>query len=418
MTNEKRAQLAAVFERCYLVMVGVIALMAFNYTTMSGIVFPALLHRAVLFGTALIVAGRYLTAEKLDAKQVVAALAIVVLFYIAGKNANQRLGELALLIVGARGTSFEKILKVYFACVLTAMLVTVVLSLFGVIENLTYARMRENSEVVYLRKCYGICSPTDFGAHVLFLACCYAWLRERRIGWIELLLLLGAAAGIFFLSDARCDAACLVVLVIGLAYVKLRRRIALRNGKRYRMARPVTFLMAGAAVPAAAISLVLAYIYDPGSSWMHKLNALLTKRLDLSHRAVGRYPLTLLGQFVKMNGWGGDTGYHNGYFWIDCSYLITLLQYGVLVLGIVLVILVAAGFRQRKLGSWERLGILTLIAAQCMVEHHLTEISYNPFLLLAFAIAATHTAEKPDRRFADIPEPVAVPFPAPKQPTP
>lgn len=417
MTNEKRAQLAAVLEKLYLVMVAVVALMAFNYTTMSGIVFPTLLHRAVLFGTALIVAGRYITAEHLDRWQVLTALAIVVLFYVAGKNANQRLGELALLIAGARGIRFERIMKVYFACIFTALVLTIVLSLFGVIENLVYARERDENDVIYMRNCFGICSPTDFGAHVLFIVCCYVWLRERRISWAEIVLIIGVALAIFYLSDARCDAACLVLLAAGLAYVKLRRLLARRRGKVYRMTRGLSFVMAVMAVPAAVISLVLAYIYSPKVAWLYKLNGMLSKRLDLSHRAVGRYPVTLLGQFVKMNGWGGDTAYHNGYFWIDCSYIVTLLQYGVLVLGIVIAILVVSAFRQRKLGSWERLGVLTLVAGQCMVEHHLTEIAYDPFLLLAFALVAAGTAEKPDRRFADIPEPVAVPYLKPKEQT-
>lgn len=418
MIKDKRAALAVLFEYCYLVMVAVIALMAFNYTTMSGIVFPAMLHRVVLFGTALIVAGRYITAEHLDFRQVALALAIVVIFYIAGRNANQRLGELALLIVGARGLRFEKILRVYFVCILTAMILTVVLALSGVIENLVYARERDNSDQVYMRSCYGICSPTDLGAHVMYLVCCYAWLRERRMQWFELLIPIGAAAALFYMSDARCDAACLVVLAVGLIYVKLRRTLSLKQGKVYRMDRRLSFAMAVASIPAAVISLGLAYIYDPHAGWMRKLNAVLSKRLDLSHRGVSRYPLTLFGQFVKMNGWGGNTEYHNGYFWIDCSYIITLLQYGVLVLGIAIAILTVASFRQRKIGSWERLGILTLVAVQCMVEHHLTEISYNPFLLLAFAAVAADTAApvRQDPRFIDVPEPVAVPYLEPANP--
>ena len=396
MREERRARLSALFETCYLVMVGVVALMAFNYSTMSGIVFPAWLHRGVLLLTALIAVGRYLTAEKLDPRQAAAALAVVVLFYIAGKNANQRLGELALLIVGARGIRFEKILKVHLICIFSALVVTIVLSLTGVIENLIYARVREGGDTVYFRNSFGIASPTDFGAHVFFAACSYAWLRARRISWAELAVVFAAALWLYHLSDARCDVACLVLLAAGLAYVKVRRLQAQKRGKTYRMARGASFALAGAAVGAALLSLLAAFLYTEDSPAMVWLNRLLTKRLELSHEAVTRYPVTLLGQIVKMNGWGGDTAFHDGYFWIDCSYLYTLLLYGAIVLAIVVAIQTAAGFRQRKLGNWERLGILALVAVQCMVEHHLTEIGYNPFLLLAFALCVPEPEEPPE----------------------
>ena len=89
-----------------------------------------------------------------------------------------------------------------------------------------------------------------------------------------------------------------------------------------------------------------------------------------------------------MIGNGGTTKESANYFFLDCSYIKIALEYGILLLGIVLIIYCMIGFRARLEQDWVLLWILAIVAVQCMIEHHMLDISYNPFLWALFADTA------------------------------
>ena len=62
-------------------------------------------------------------------------------------------------------------------------------------------------------------------------------------------------------------------------------------------------------------------------------------------------------------------------------------MYGIIVLFTVLGLFVALGYKYKK--DWYMLVILFAMALDCTIEHHLTDISYNIFLV---AILAKNTA--------------------------
>ena len=381
--NEKTA---VVLEAAYLLLFAVISLMAYNYTTMSGLDFPAWLRHAVLGAAALIAAARVV----FDRGRSWAALALGALFalvlYLASENSMQGyLLELGVLLIGAQGLRFEKLVRVYLAVISAALLVTMALALGGVIENLVYERAGRT------RMSFGVAYPTDFCAHVFFLCCCWTWLRERRLHAAELALIVLLAAFCLVFCDARTSAACLLLLAGGMAYIKLRRALAARRGAEYRMSRVCSALLCAAMPLCAALIIALSLAYDGASDFMVRLDLLLSGRLALGRLGFDRYGVTLLGQFVEMTGLGNSLVHTGEYFWLDSSYVNILLRMGVLTLLGVLAVFVAGGVRQRRLGSWERLFILAVIALQCMIEHHLIEIGHHPFLLMALSASAVGT---------------------------
>lgn len=381
--NEKTA---AVLEAAYLGIVAVISLMAFNYTTMSGIDFPGWLRHAVLLAAALIAAARIVFDRRLGWPTLALAVLFAPVLYFAGKNAMQGyMAELAVLILGAQGIRFEKIVKVYLAAVLTALLVTMGLALGGVLENLIY---RENDSV---RISFGIAYPTDFAAHVFFLVCCWTWLREKKTSWAEIVGVFLTGVFCLVFCRARNTVICLFLIALGICCVRIRRTLKRHKGTEYTMNRVLSALLCAAMPILAAAILLLSYLYTPETAWIEKLDSLLSCRLSIARQGFEQYPVTLLGQYVQMQGNGNALEHTGVYFWLDSSYVNILLRLGVLTLLGVLAVFVTGALRQRRLGSWERLFILTVIALHCTIEHHLIEIAYHPFLLMALAANTAET---------------------------
>ncbi len=336
-------------------------------------------------------------AVKLAADREWNLLRMMLLFGIAftfGRNGS-RIGDrdcyvTAALIIGAHGVDFRKIAKVYLAVSMVSLAVIMAGALTGHIQNLVYMRGGRQ------RISFGIVYPTDFCAHVFFLTACWVWLRERRVTMAEIIGIGGLAGFCLYFCDARNSFLCLLLLAVGLLYVRCRRRLAEKRGGEYSMSQLVSGLLC-LSMPLGTITMIgLSAVYNPANPLLEKLNQLLSGRLHWGHIGLETYnPFSLFGQAVRLQGLGMSTGPVTDFFFLDSSYLNILLCNGVIILAIVLLTFVLAGLRQRKLGGWERLGILAVIAVHCMIEHHLLEYMYHPFLFMLFTTEALLPAGKP-----------------------
>ena len=384
----RRSPPEALLHLVYLGFVGLISLMAFQETTMSPLLPTEGQLRFVLVTELAAVVCKMAAERSWRWPELLLAALVTGVFPWTWLRIGERyLLHLALLILGARGVSFEKIVKVHLSVTAAALAVTVYRALSGQIPNLVYTRGGRP------RISFGVIYPTDFCAHLFFLVCCWAWLRERRITWPELGGLLLLAWFCLRFCDARNTTLCLGLLAGGLAYVKLRRRLARGRAGEYRMNSAFSALLSLSAPLAALGMLLLSLLYREDRPWTVALDGLMSHRLSLGRMGFDRYDgFSWCGQPVYMQGAGGTTVPTEEYFWLDCSYVNILLRMGVLILFFALLTMVLGGLRQRRAGSWERLGLLTVAALHCAIEHHLMEIAYHPFLLMILAVSSPEPA--------------------------
>jgi hypothetical protein len=337
--------------------------------------------------------------------------------------------ELAVLIFLAHGMEFRKILTVHLAVSVTVTLVAVILALSGRIENLTYYQEAHHYRA---RMAFGFVYPTDFCAHLFFMALSYVWLRLRRIRWIEIAAI--AALGIFTWvgCDARTTALLFAILVLYLGIMKLRLRKGpygkyAGTGKSSRPTLPgahmnktgkstedvdseselqtrwkpserrteaavfprirewIDRLIVLSAPIFAAMMILMSRFYSESSGFLRLVNKVLNNRLYYGHIGFERYHVRLWAQKVEMRGAGRAVTHSAEYFFLDSSYVNILLRLGLVVLAAVLLILVITANRERKTGDHLKLFLLFLIIIACVIEHHLIEIQMNPFLLLVLA---------------------------------
>ncbi len=78
---------------------------------------------------------------------------------------------------------------------------------------------------------------------------------------------------------------------------------------------------------------------------------------------------------------GGNT--LTEYFWLDCSFMRILFCNGVMVFITILLLSVFIQYRALKAKNYLFMFIMCVIALDCTIEHHLTDISYNFIFMLA-----------------------------------
>lgn len=311
------------------------------------------------------------------------ATAIITVGFIATSNFFIRhsfVWEYLLLILGARNLEPKKIIKSYLLVTTPLFLATVAASQLGIIENLVFYRS-ETSDVA--RYAMGFLYVTDFCAHLFFLCAAYAFYRAEKISYIEILCIGFVGVLCYVLSEGRNSTICIFILVLILLFSKLIK--GLSNGEKkiklFNVLLPLFMPIA------AGVSILIAKIYNPIFEFFAILNRLMGHRPEMDAEAFDRYKVTLFGQNFKQTVFGGTSGvgFPKNYFFIDCSYVSILLRMGLLALIGILVMWFLITYRECKKGHYNAALILCVVAFHCFMEKNILNISYNPFLLLAFA---------------------------------
>jgi hypothetical protein len=126
---------------------------------------------------------------------------------------------LCLMILGAAGKSFRRILTIWLILATVLMAAAFFASQAGIIEDLVYKGNRHS---------YGIVYCTDCAAHVLFLMISYVMLRLYNFYvWEYGVLLFGLA--FMWGTGGKTNIAGSVLLIGGLAFYRLSRRKPFRQ---------------------------------------------------------------------------------------------------------------------------------------------------------------------------------------------
>ena len=376
-----KEQIRKCLDSMYLVAFALFLALAFMYTTTFEIEWPEYLYYNVRLFLAIVVFARIVYSEAYNLQEGILAIIICFLFLAAWRrNSEEIMLNALLLIIGSKGISFKKMIKVYFGVTAGLLLFTMAAALSGKIENLVYFQNGRR-----MRIAFGICYPTDFSAHVFYSILSYAYLRRERIRYFEIAIIAALGTGVYYFCDARVNTVCIFVTAGVLLYNKIRTERAVKKGKSYQMNTIWSTLLALSTVLCATFMITMTLLYTSENQLTVFVDRVINNRLRLGKKGVELFGFSLFGKWIPMQGSGGSTKELARYFFLDSSYINIALQYGVLILGIVLIICSCIAFRARQEENWIFLWILAIVAVQCMIEHHMLDISYNPFLWALFA---------------------------------
>lgn len=363
------------WEITYLIIYGAVFTFEFLNTTMFEIKWPPRFAFLFMGAIALYTIAKFIWHNTYTKKEMIWAGIILFAFIMPAILTEYRfLWCVGFLIVAAKDVEFDKILKVYLTLGITIMLAAFVASQMGVIENLVYEIWRDERTVY--RNSYGSVYPTDFSAHVFYLAIAGICLSANKITWgkiINFVLL-----GVFVLDKcgARTSFICLIVMSIMLLFVYLFKG---KNKKKWGY-HVVNMSTTGFAV----LYLGLTHSFDSTNAIMVRINTVLSDRLTITQKAIGLYEYKLFGQNIKEIGFGRSVEIQGEYFFLDDSYIRIALMYGIVLFIIALVLFYLDGVKAIKDNRIIILIAIAVIGLHSFMEHHILEIAYNPILCYTF----------------------------------
>ena len=296
---------------------------------------------------------------------------------------------LAVLTPASFGIGYRKFLKVYAAAVGLTVLTTVFCALGDVITNYVYVSSTR------LRSCWGFGYMTDFASCLVFL-CIAAWIAWKDTpGWVFLIPGTASLLTAYFIADSNTSVYCSLLFLI---FVLLQQ---LLRFERLNPLRKLTGIAAAAAFPiGAALMILMTRLYAQGNAFAARINTWSHDRLSLSLDAWELWGLKLFGSPLTQIGSGSSLVRSADYNFVDSSYMLIPLRYGLLIFLILLVLWPLMTRAAARSGDLRLMLGLALIAFHALSEHHFTEINYNLFLILPLPVLFPALTLLPEREAA------------------
>lgn len=358
---------------------------SFLGATMFRIHWPEHFHQILVICTIMLLIMKLLLTCSYKWSEVVIMVIFTGVFLMARLVSGYAvLVDVLLFILASKDIPFSKIVKVYFVTVGFLLLVTIGASQCGMIENLVY-----HFEGRRVRQAFGGCYPTDFASFFVWLSFSWVYIRKEKLRFLEVAILCVVGIGVWYFCDARLSAVMLTLSSMLFSSVKLRK-IHIKYEKEKGVSVIPNWIqgLAVLVVPLCATMIVfLSYVFSWERPFMEMLNSMSSGRLAMGRLAFERYKIEWFGQFIPMIGYGKSslTQLRTEYFFLDSSFVSILMCYGFLVFLCIIFLFMYSSFKAKRRNDYYLVLIIGLIAVDCMVEHHMMEMGFNPFLFLLLA---------------------------------
>ncbi|WP_373841745.1 hypothetical protein [Limosilactobacillus sp.] len=340
--------------------------------------FPSnFLHELSFIPLAMVLCKIFLL-DRLNKRTLLFNLLVLALLGITWRTSGEYiLLPMGIFILGARNVDFRRIIYLYL--VLGTILLSFIFftSLVGLTKDLIFHRGNG-----LIRRSFGIIYPTDFAAHVLYLVIAYCYLYFKRIGWQSYVVFIMIAYALSKFCNARLSSYSLIllipVMIIG-QYAQKKNNLCRKLASFYWMVPSVL----------AYVILLITYLYKPGNNFLEHVNSLLSGRLYYGHTGLMQHSLTLFGQRMHENGLGYGAKFATvndaNYFYVDSSFVRTLILYGAIVLLLVVITMTVISWRSIANHDFALASVMVIVTISAVVEQRLFDFGYDPFLLAIFA---------------------------------
>ncbi|WP_283576513.1 hypothetical protein [Limosilactobacillus oris] len=346
-----------------------------NYAPLSS---GNLIRRLLYIAIALLLVKIY-AIDEYKLKDISLKTSIIVLAIISWRlSRSVNILLYIVFILGAKNIDFRRIVQLFFGTVCILLVGTIIISQANIVTDYIYIRNG------HYRHSLGISYPTDTAAYVFYLVLAYYYLAFERISWKSYIVIIAIDCFIYELTQARNT---FVLILLTIPFIIVAQRA---NGG-YLVSRGIASFYWMFVPLAAYLTVFFAWLYDRSNKLFAVVNHILSGRLELSHQAINKYGFSLLGQHIKEHGWGGVKGFKNfnksnfSYFYLDSSYIRLAVIYGVIIGILIVVFMTIIAYRSVAHRHFALAAIIMFVSIHCIVEQHLLDFNYDPFLLALLA---------------------------------
>lgn len=327
----------------------------------------------VITVASIIIMGKIIVFDDYPILAKLLIIAIWLILFAAGKNSyDYNMYYYSFYIFGAKDIDLKKILRWYLVIISLSVAITTIIAILHIIPTLSVGR--SNSAV--LRLSMGAIYPSDLAARIFYLMLGYIVIKKFSLSLPEYISLISITITTYVVTDTKLDLILMIMLVLSAIFYKYISKILDYTNNIVLNLTIILFIF---------INLFLAYIYNPNNFIFKILDKALTGRLYFGHVGFKDYNVTLYGQYVYQNGWGGIHKAVTNYFYIDSSWVRVLLMQGAIVYLFILWLVVrnTNNFLLNK--KYGLLIALLFVVISSAIDQHLLELSYNFMFLATFA---------------------------------
>ena len=292
---------------------------------------------------------------------------------------------ISLFLLEARNMEFKRFARFY--CIISSIFLFFVLACdaIGVFDSITVNVVRSTNNTV--RHLLGFNFTTYSANFFLSIVLAYLYIDNRKKRLLSNIILLLLNYFFFFFTDTKVAFFETLLFIVGVEIIKLTK---FKIEKHVVVAFFSRFIF----VFSAAVSLFVAFSYQT-NFFIRGIDKIFNYRISLAYRALAEYPIMLFGNKVE---WVLKSGEY-AYFYVDCSYIQVLLQYGLVIFA--LIILGFTSLIKKEIAESENITVwcLIIVALHSITDPQLLNLAYNPFLLMLPLIFVRRDDRKNKRIF-------------------
>lgn len=337
---------------------------SFLKTTMFITIIPQILFDFIKY-ISLILIILYFYSYSIEKRKIPLVIILGFLIFLSSIfSSYNNLLIIFLFIIAAKNIDYSKINKCYFITSSILLVITILCSLLGIIDNLVYVKDGIN------RYSFGGTYTTDFAAHVFYIILSFCVYKKGKLNIFNYLIIFIISILLYFFCYTRLDAGCIIILLI-LNFL-YNKKILNFNSLVLKKILPYSFPVLG------IIIILLTVNFNYKNPMYDSIDHLLSGRLTIGKMALNKYNIELFGQKIDEIGLGYSTNKLKGdYNYIDCSYIRILIINGLAVYIIVNVCNIIIMKKLYKEKAYYILLIYLLIFINSLIAQHFLDFSYN-----------------------------------------
>lgn len=337
---------------------------------------PIIRYILITIGVALILLKIILFDYIIVNRKSIVAILFFILYFIISLISVKRSGSITpimafLLIIGAHNVNFEDIIRIFVYTATILLVITFIAYFLGLITESTATR---NGNI---RHSFGYRHPTDLIAMITYILMgdMYLCIKHKKLLYPRVILYLFFGFFALIACDARLGSITIFILIPVIFFLYRR------NEKNSRI---MKFIFRNSFNLGLLLSIVTTQLFTTHiNNFLVSLDQLLSYRLTYQVMAVKFFGYSFWGQKIYQEY--SQMFDNNSWFFIDSSYYIFLIQYGISLLILWLIFFYLC---QRKMLKDENYIIPFLFLIVCidsLINQYLYSPEYNVFLLSLMA---------------------------------
>lgn len=272
-----------------------------------------------------------------------------------------------MYIVTSKGVNYNRIIKHVLISFIISTSFVLILTLFGIIEDKIYSLNIRN------RHGLGFNWATVFPNMFMYMTLYFIYIKKNKISLIYVFAILSITLFCYIMTNTK-SAFALTILAVLLAYILRYNKFLQKYHKIY------NYIAICIPIFMALLIILLSYNYSSESTMMVKLNHILSGRLSLGKSAINNFGFTVMARTLPWAG--GEPTDGSVYNYVDSSFLLYLLNFGIVFFIILMGFLECFANEINKKKDTYMLLVFCIFIIHSTFDPQLLNLCFNYFLLV------------------------------------